>query len=530
MDFLPHSVEKSVLRFFEDLATPRALAAYLLYKSNEWDQLATLRTDPKDYLTADSYWRDAAATSLLRKLEELPTSFDRKAVAEAAFLDSEKSCFRTNLRLLPYLSAGLPDTDKGVVSFIERSRKICRRILGPLPTLNNGRHGPGSTFGDKGLLTTIPDKMSSSPTFTPDAWPFLFEWAGTAWASACANSGKSPSPVRGNRFTVVPKDCTKGRGIAIEPSLNVFFQLGIGSVVRRRLKVSGIDLENGQEIHRRVACEASVRGHLATIDLKSASDSVSINLVKLILPPRWFEYLDDLRSKKTLFRGKWYHLEKFSSMGNGFTFELETLVFLCLVLALSEDLIPGNNVFVYGDDIIVPTDNAKDVTAMLNFFGLQVNEKKTFLSGSFRESCGGDYFDGVDVRPQYLKKSPIEPQQVIAFANGLRSISSGREAHTTRAWLGLVNSLPTSIRSLRGPSDLGDLLIHDSESNWKPRWRHSIRYFKCYAPAKYRKVSWKHFTPDVIMAAALYGVPEGNGGVIPRDSVLGYRIKWVARS
>jgi hypothetical protein len=381
-------------------------------------------------------------------------------------------------------------------------------------------------------LATIPDKMSSAPTITPDAWPFLFEWAGTLWSKATASSGRSPLFVPGNRFTTVYKDCTKDRGIAIEPSLNIFYQLSVGRKMRNRLRAWGIDLEHGQDIHRWVACEASKDGSLATVDLSNASDTICSNLVKLVLPPSWFEILDDLRSKKTLFKGRWFVLDKFSSMGNGFTFELETLIFLCLILALDPAHKAGDNVFVYGDDIIIPSGSFKAVDAMLKFLGMTPNQKKVFSDGSFRESCGGDYFDGVDVRPHFLKSSPNEPQQLIAFANGIRRqmTSDTRRRVLLRTWLTILDGIPSSIRELRGPVSLGDLLIHDDEVRWRPRWRSSIRYFQVYRPAKFRKVSWKHFRPEVILASALLGVPYGGGGVIPRDAVLGYRVGWVASS
>jgi hypothetical protein len=356
------------------------------------------------------------------------------------------------------------------------------------------------------------------------------------WAKACASSGKEVSFVPGNRFTTVPKDCEKDRGIAIEPSINVFYQLGYGRVIRRRLKDSGIDLTNGQDIHRRLAREASIRGHLVTLDLSNASDTICRNLVKLLLPRKWFTVLNDLRSKKTEFRGRWHVLEKFSSMGNGFTFELETLIFLGLLLGLSRSdhkLLPGKNVFVYGDDIILPSEYSKDVVPMLSFFGLTVNKRKTFVDGPFRESCGGDYFLGEDVRPYFLKELPNEPQQLISMANGIRALAKDSKVRSrviARAWLCILDALPSNIRSLRGPSDLGDLCVHDDEERWQFRWRHGIRYIKVYRPARYRKVSWSNFRPDVTLASAVYGVPWGNGGIIPRNSLASYKIGWVPRS
>jgi len=132
-NFLPHSVEKSILRLFEDLATPLSLKVSILWRYGEWDQIALCDLEPKHYLDADRFWRDAMATSIVRKLENLPTTFDKKKVAEDTLLACEQQCFRTNLRLLPYLSPGLPDTELGVLSYIKRARKICQSILGPCP-------------------------------------------------------------------------------------------------------------------------------------------------------------------------------------------------------------------------------------------------------------------------------------------------------------------------------------------------------------------------------------------------------------
>jgi len=533
---LTREVSKAVSRLLEDLSTPVSLKVDILIRAGEWDQISTLKIDPGCYLDAESYWRDAIAVSILRKLEDLPTTVDRKKVAEESFLSCELECLRTNYRLFPYLCPGLPDTELGVCEYFARARKIIASILGPLPSIIDGRFGPGSTFGDRGQFTTVPDKMNSEPTITSGAWPYHFQWCGTLWAKACGSLGKGPLYVPGNRFTTVPKDCTKNRGIAIEPSINVFYQLGIGRVIRARLKRAGINLRDGQEIHRRLACEASIKGHLATLDLSNASDTISRNLVKLLLPPRWFEALSDLRSTKTLFKGNWRLLEKFSSMGNGFTFELETLLFLGLILACDitgEKLQSGVNVFVFGDDIIIPTDFSKAVISALKFSGLTVNSSKSFYTGPFRESCGGDFFEGVDVRPFFLKESPFEPQHFISFANGIRRLTKGcpdRSRRTHRAWLSILDALPSAIKSNRGPEELGDLCVHDIEKHWRFRWRSQIRYFRVYRPAKYRKVSWSNFGPEVTLASAVYGVPWGGGDIIPRNSVAGYKIGWVSRS
>lgn len=523
---LPTAVERSLLRYFGELATPRSHLAIQLIRERRWDDLASLKVDPLQYTNANEYWLDASVSALLRKTQDLPTSFDRKAVAVENFWLGERDCSRTNRRLYPYvqdiLSGSLTPEDPvdgRLADYLLRARKIVSDILGPVPNLVKGRFGPGSTYGDKGMLTTIPDKMSSRPTLTSSAWPFLFQWSGTLWASACAvkSDYRRPEFVRGNRFTTVPKDCTKDRGIAVEPSINIFYQLGYGSVIRDRLLSAGIDLRNGQDLHRRVACEASKTGDFATLDLKNASDSVARRLVELLLPKRWFEVLNDLRSPTTLIGNQVVLLEKFSSMGNGFTFELETLVFLAIVLALNPAHKAGKNVFVYGDDIIVPTRSSRDVIAALSFFGMTVNKEKSFTYGMFRESCGGDYFNGEDVRPHYIKETPNEPQQLISLCNGIRRLGlnnpavSYRHRALRRLWLGVRDSLPTAIRNCVGPESLGDIVLHVDESLWrtKVRWRHSgIGYLKCYRPARFSRIGLEYFTSEVVLATATYKITD----------------------
>ena len=545
---LPGELERVVLRFLEDAASPRALTAFMLIKAGEWDQLARLSCIPSHYESAEAYALDAQVTALLRKCEDLPTSIDRKAVAEENFILSEQECARTNTRLLPFLrNYGLRNEDMAMWEFISRVRKEVVWILGDsCPHLEEGRFGPGATYADKGQFSTVPDKMSSRPTFTLDAYQWLLPWIGTAWASACANSNRSPITVRGNRFTTVPKDCTKHRGIAVEPSINVFYQLSYGRLIKKRLFSRGYNLLEAQDIHKRVACESSIKGHLATLDLSNASDTVCKNLVKLLLPKEWFDRLSSLRSPRTLFRNKWVWLEKFSSMGNGYTFELETVIFLAISRALHE-VVQGfpaspEEVLVFGDDIIVPSEMAEVLKTTLRFFGFQTNVQKTFVSGPFRESCGGDYFRGVDVRPYYLKEIPREPQHYIALANGLRRFSRksagamDRWPYLQRAWFGVLDAIPSHIRRLRGPEQLGDLVIHDSEDRWQHRWRSSIRYIQVYRPARFRRVDWNNFKPDVVLACATYGLSgdttrEGwSLGVTPRDAVTGFKCGWVPYS
>lgn len=541
--FVSRDVTEVALRLCEGTATPRALTVAILLRYEEWDQLVSLQCDPGMYSSPQSYYSDVVVTDFFRKVEDLPTSFDRKAVALENFWKSERECYRTNRFLHRFLpeSEFLQDSNEvAIAEFITRCRKNMRTILGPCPVKIDGKFGPGATYADKGQYTTVPDKMSSCPTFTSASLSFLPSWSKTMWARACSEAGRDLIVVKGNRFTTVPKDCRKDRGICVEPSVNLFFQLGVGRVLKRALRKAGIDLTSAQDIHKQVACEASKQGHLSTLDLSNASDTICSNLVKLLLPTDWYQVLHELRSPFTLVEGKQVFLEKFSSMGNGYTFELETAIFYCICKTAVEsdgcEAIPHRNVFVYGDDMIVPTDSAPSVIAALRFFGFSLNSEKSFVSGPFRESCGGDYFDGMDVRPFHLKELPHEPQHYIALANGLWRLGHKDPSHPglhprfLRAWFCVLDAIPSNIRRCRGPADLGDLVITDEETRWNTRWRSSIRYVRVYRPHKHRKVKWSLFEPLVVLAGATYGCGWGNGGVTPRDSVISHKVGWSAYS
>jgi hypothetical protein len=200
-------------------------------------------------------------------------------------------------------------------------------------------------------------------------------------------------------------------------------QRGAGLYMRDRLKRSGVDLGN-QGLNQQLA-RAAQRFNLATLDLSNASDTLSIETVFAFLPIDWAMFLDDLRSKETRIAGNWRKLEKFSSMGNGFTFELETLIFYCLAYASAkvDDLNPFW-VTAYGDDIIVPREAYDTVVDALSFFGFSVNSEKSYKEGPFFESCGKHYFNGHDVTPVYQKAEVDDGlHERIRFFNRLTRLS-----------------------------------------------------------------------------------------------------------
>lgn len=227
---------------------------------------------------------------------------------------------------------------------------------------------------------------------------------------------------RGNKMFTVPKSTTIDRVAAKEPDLNMYLQRGVGNYLRRKLRTVGINL-NDQSRNKAHAREGSVSNRLATLDLSSASDSVSIGLVELLLPPLWFGMLSDLRSPETRIGDEWHKNNMFSSMGNGFTFELESLLFWAIARTVRDLTGHRGIVSVYGDDLIVESSYAQDLVWVLGYCGFSVNDDKTFVEGPFRESCGGHYYLGYDITPFYVRRPVIRIRDAIHFANQIRKWS-----------------------------------------------------------------------------------------------------------
>lgn len=242
---------------------------------------------------------------------------------------------------------------------------------------------------------------------------------------AWSRFGATMKIVSGNRIFTVPKKTEIDRCCAKEPDLNLALQRSCGLYIKERLLSQGIDLSD-QTRNQRLALRGSRYDELATIDLSSASDSISTEIVKLLLPPTWFHVLDDLRSHSGMLpNGNTLEWSKFSSMGNGFTFELESLLFYCLTKAVLKyergcGVSCPSTISIYGDDIICPTVIASSVISVLDGCGFSTNEDKTFTHGPFRESCGKHYFDGIDVTPIYIKDAIDSYSRVIWLCNRLR--------------------------------------------------------------------------------------------------------------
>lgn len=197
---------------YSAIGTPLALQLKDWMVKGEWDSIASCKVDPRAYADAQQYFLDASAASLLRKHEDLPTSLDRRGAALENWRLGEVDCFRTNERLSPYLEGwSHPACNTDVLSHIEAIREKIKLVLGRCPSMDElkPKHGPGATFSDKSVVSTVADKMNSRASLTHGSFWFLLDWVGTAWGREALSRSMDPVFVRGNRFTTAPKDATK---------------------------------------------------------------------------------------------------------------------------------------------------------------------------------------------------------------------------------------------------------------------------------------------------------------------------------
>lgn len=399
---------------------------------------------PQSYESPVSYFRDCQLAALVRKYpfteDEIPGLNPRDAAVKK-FFAAEHRCKRVNQRARVMRKRMNPHAQ-----IYEYARGWIISVIGIKPDmteiLDECNFTAGASLGVHGNKTNIMRKVYAKRwTMTPAALPYALSalWAnmhmrlcilpGTTVCydpeifRTCVKS--KVENVNFNKITFVPKTATTFRSIAVEPLLNGYLQKGVDVVMRRKLRRVDIDLQN-QEVNQLLSKAGSQLGSnpYCTIDLSSASDSLAYEVVKDLLPPDWFEFLCDIRAPQYELDDSRYTYEKFCSMGNGFCFPLQTLIFASVCHAVCK-LVNGydNRDFsVYGDDIIVRQNVALLVIEILRDIGFKVNRDKTFITGPFRESCGSDWFNGQDVRPVHITERMVDLRHLFAFHNStLRS-------------------------------------------------------------------------------------------------------------
>lgn len=541
-------------KVWEAVDTAVSLSCHILAKHREYKQLVSKTISPLSYVDPYSFFLDYQSVKLLSKYPYLETGIDTQAAAMEKFVWAERKCLETNVRFR------LRESGHHFGDRVERILSVAQRkishILGDVPSLErlSFSFGPGAAYGVRGetsVFNKVTSALECTYAFSSRLQEFLEEFPG--WIPAGVHEVRL---VPGSELTFVPKDAKTDRPICIEPLLNGLYQKGFGTWIRKRLRSHGINL-NDQSVNQKLA-QRAFTDKLATVDFSSASDTVAYRLVMDLLPFPWFEALDVARAPCYKHNGEWRTFQKFTSMGNAYTFELETLLFYGLAYACCEELglevKTGVNLSVYGDDVIIPQDAFDLFSEVTEVCGFAVNREKSFHNGVFFESCGCDFFQGDLVRPFLLKKRINTLLPAFYAANTLKRLQArlpiprGRNlAHHRKRVLGrldhvhawVVSRIPRDLRVM-GPEGYGDgHLIGelDAAATSRPSRVVRHRFFDAWRFRTYAEVAIRRRVESWPIAYALYFTrdqgehSQAHLGKIPEptDNGSGYTVRGKTR-
>lgn len=388
-------------------------------------------------------------------------------------------------------------------------RSLCRNFSISTP---NCRHGPGATA--ERLSRNSRQRIRQWPIRAEPYFPASYHaipnagWLGELRKISLLSHGSEP-PVR---VVFVPKTLKTPRVIAVEPSHMQFMQQGVlrwlvPEIERNPLTRNSVHFTD-QSINRASALAASVSGLNATIDLSEASDRVSLTLVKEIFKhnPLFLATILSCRSETAQIpSGDIIHLNKFASMGSALCFPIEALCFYILIQSAVHRMLGiqasgrsisniSKYVHVYGDDLIVPCAWLDFVVKELEDFGLRVNASKSFSKSLFRESCGGDYYNGYDVKPSYLRIDPsrlnkrLSPNELVSLSqhsNQLYALGLWKSCQFIRDIISRHSRLPIPVRTSIDDSTPGITFLscrRNTYNRWSHRFQRPISKALTYIP------------------------------------------------
>jgi len=408
-----------------------------------------------------------AVSSLLRALgkkfvgERLgvqPTAEERRDSAANRFLMRNDQCAEANLKL----DAGFSHLSEPTQEILGTATDILTNMLArldeslsdPSELLSFVRCGPGTVLGNHWFDFYGKLFHSQMPCPSEQAAELLQTIQGQNWLRFAAEINRSvqygdPYVQENARWSNVPKTNETDRSIVIQSNGGSLLALALGDMLSAELTRIGYSLVEQPDRNRQLAYIGSLdesQGPNApsTIDLSDASDTVSLALTRKLLTflPNIWKCVCFIRDRNVEVLGTVYPLHMVSTMGCGFTFPLQTFIYLSLVKACYRYLrVPESAIWrggvlrvlgVFGDDIIVKASVYPLVLSTLTELGMTVNGSKSFCDGPFRESCGTDWYRGRNIRGVYIKKLDT-PEDIVDLVNRLADWSA--------AWVPLTSTL-----------------------------------------------------------------------------------------
>jgi len=361
------------------------------------------------------------------------------------------------------------------VRLIRRARRLLNEVFQHFDPMSiHPKHGPGAVSSKEKLWgkyfwSNIPDRIAS--VYPIDAYYY-------ASNGHICDSLSELQTLRSKesfaRVLLVPKDSRGPRLISCEPLEFQWIQQGLGGAIVRHIERHPLTRYNvhftDQHPNQCGALLGSSTGRYATLDLKEASDRVSVGLVRLLFPSKVLPYLLACRSLGTVLPdGSELTLRKFAPMGSALCFPIMALTIWAIITAGIDDADAREGVLVYGDDIVLPTAFAASSVQHLESFGLQVNRDKSCTTGSFRESCGVDAFNGTNVTPLRLRKALYASPSPDSFTSNVAHCNALWERKFENTYWFFANRLfrdygqiPSKEMSLTSPS------LYSVPDRWLP--------------------------------------------------------------
>lgn len=269
-----------------------------------------------------------------------------------------------------------------------------------------GRHGPGA----------VADRAAPCEKWDFSRWPGLQEEL-----FLLNDHAKLPSRELAYqppaRVVTVPKDFKGPRVICIEPKENQFAQQGLMDILYRLLSKHPLTKRSISFWNTLPSQDLCYRDNICTIDLKDASDCLSIGLARAVFPRWFFSLVTRYRTRSVSYQDLVWKPKCLATMGNACCFPLQTLTFWAIARSVlylnkwSDGTRAVDPLRVFGDDIIAPRWAGPLIIKALEGSGFVINKSKTCLHTLVKESCGEWVYAGESQRLVKVKAACVSNVQ-----------------------------------------------------------------------------------------------------------------------
>ena len=410
----------------------------------------------------DGWIRDDACIVCIRLLRQI--TFWCKKIEKEASDESLQKAYAEFVQIDENLDRDISIDFCDPPDWLRLGRVLVERALRnfEVSSINMPRHGPGAVAGGEGTLGKR--KLDTSykkleEVFRPIPW---FRSLRDAAEDPCEVTSRTRKEVGYDKLSHVFKDSTSWRLIGLPPAEYMWCQQAVKTALYDFIENTSQILRGhvnftDQTINRELAKDWR---NCETLDMSKASDRNSLSLVRYLFGrTAVWPYLEASRTPGiTLPDGRTLLYKKFAPMGSATCFPVQAVVYYCLAVASLHSagvplLLAIRSVYVYGDDLIVPRGHFLTLQRTFSSVGLKFNEEKCCLHGRFRESCGMDAYDGVDVTPVRLRRvygsEPSTYLAIVAHANELYKAGYYAASHALRC---LALRAKPRLRALNLPS------------------------------------------------------------------------------